>query len=71
VFLAMPLVTDLMGDQAYLADLTRLDLAEVGDALDRLVALNLVDSRGDLNERRYAIHNLTRTFLQEQVAKWQ
>ena len=71
VFLAMPLVTDLIGDQASLASLTGLDSARVSDALDRLVALNLVDSRGDLNERRYAIHNLTRTFLQEQVAKWQ
>lgn len=71
VFLTMPLVTDLISDQAYLAGLTGLDSAQVGDALARLVTLNLVDSRGDLNERRYAIHNLTRTFLQEQVAKWQ
>jgi hypothetical protein len=71
VFLTMPLVTDMMGDQAYLTGLTGLDSAEVGDALDQLVALNLVDSRGDLKERHYSIHNLTRTFLQEQVAKWQ
>jgi DNA-binding SARP family transcriptional activator len=71
VFLAMPLVTDLIGDEASLANLTGLDSAEVGEALERLVALNLVDSRGDLDERRYAIHNLTRTFLQEQVAQWQ
>jgi hypothetical protein len=35
------------------------------------VALNLVNSLGDLTERRFAIHNLTRTFLQEQVARWQ
>ena len=70
VFLAMPLVSDRGGDQAYLANLTALDLANVGDALERLVALNLVDSKGDLHNRRYTIHNLTRTFLQEQVARW-
>jgi hypothetical protein len=35
-----------------------------------LVLLNLVDARGGLHERRYTIHSLTRTFLQEQVAKW-
>ena len=39
-------------------------------ALGQLVRLNLVESRGGLNERHYTIHNLTRTFLHEQVAKW-
>jgi hypothetical protein len=34
------------------------------------VQLNLVDSRGDLKTRRYTIHNLTATFLQEQVVRW-
>jgi hypothetical protein len=29
-----------------------------------------VELRGDLRQRRYAIHSLTRTFLLEQVAKW-
>jgi DNA-binding MarR family transcriptional regulator len=48
-----------------------LDPATVSDALDRLVTLNLVDSQGNLSERRYSIHGLTRTFLQEQVGKWQ
>ncbi len=67
----MPLVTEQGGDLTYLAALTGLDTAHLSDALDRLVGLNLVDSKGDLNERRYTIHNLTRTFLQEQVAKWQ
>jgi hypothetical protein len=36
-----------------------------------LVRLNLVDVRGDLQQRRYSIHNLTRTFLHEQVLRWQ
>lgn len=70
VFLAMPLVADHGGSLAYLADLTELTSDHVRYALDHLVALNLVDSKGDLTERRYTVHNLTRTFLQEQVALW-
>ncbi len=71
VFLAMPLVANQGGSLEYLADLSDLDPAKLRDVLDRLVTLNLVDSKGDLTKRRYTIHNLTRTFLQEQVAKWQ
>jgi hypothetical protein len=70
VFLAMPLVADHGGSLAYLADLTELASDHVRDSLDHLVALNLVDSKGDLTERQYTVHNLTRTFLQEQVALW-
>jgi hypothetical protein len=43
----------------------------VHDALDRLLRLSLVQSSGDLHKRRYLIHSLTRTFLLEQVARWQ
>jgi len=71
VFLSMPLVADPGGSLAYLVDVSGLDPATVSDALDRLVTLNLVDSQGNLSERRYSIHGLTRTFLQEQVGKWQ
>ena len=46
-----------------------LETGPVTDALSRLVQLNLVDSRGDLKTRRYTIHNLTATFLQEQVIR--
>jgi DNA-binding MarR family transcriptional regulator len=67
----MPLVADSGGSLAYLVDVSGLDPATVSDALDRLVTLNLVDSQGNLSERRYSIHGLTRTFLQEQVGKWQ
>ncbi|MBV7334282.1 hypothetical protein KFU94_39810 [Chloroflexi bacterium TSY] len=37
-----------------------------------LVAHNLVNSNQATNEEelRYSIHNLTRTFLHEQIAKW-
>lgn len=69
-FLAMPLVSARGGTIDFLADVSDLDVSAVRAALERLVALNLVDSRGDLHTRRYTIHNLTRTFLQEQVARW-
>jgi len=71
--LLMPLVTEAGGDLDYLAQMaapTGLSVTAVSDALERLVALSLVDSRGGLHERRYTIHALTRTFLQEQVLKW-
>ncbi len=70
VFLAMPLVPEKGGDVAYLTHLTELEEPVVRDTLSHLAILNLVDSYGNLTERRYTIHNLTRTFLQEQVAKW-
>lgn len=71
--LLMPLVTESGGDFGYLAHMAAangLSATQVSDALERLVALSLVDSRGGLQERRYTIHALTRTFLQEQVLKW-
>lgn len=69
-FLAMPLVSARGGTLDFLAEVSSLGVTEVRAALEHLVALNLVDGRGDLHERRYTIHNLTRTFLQEQVAQW-
>ncbi|MEA3335855.1 MAG: NB-ARC domain-containing protein [Chloroflexota bacterium] len=69
--LAMPLVMDRGGDLAYLTQVTGLDHVELRGALDHLVTLNLVDAFGGLDHRRYSIHNLTRAFLQKQVAKWQ
>lgn len=71
VFLAMPLVTEKGGNLDYLGILTGLSPVQLRDALGYLVTLNLVDSKGNLTERRYTIHNLTRTFLQDQVAKWE
>jgi hypothetical protein len=70
VLLAMPMLSDDGGAISYLAAITQLDEGELHPVLNRLVTLNLVESRGGLHERRYAIHNLTRTFLHRQVAKW-
>lgn len=71
LLLAMPLVSEQGGRFELLAatcDLAEIDLRE---ALDHLVLLNLVDVRGNLHERRYTIHSLTRAFLHEQVIHWQ
>lgn len=68
--LAMPLVTPAGADLALLVEICEIDAGQVIQALETLVRLNLVDVRGDLHQRRYTIHNLTRTFLHEQVLRW-
>lgn len=70
LFLAMPLVIETGGVLSQMARVTRLEPPALRKSLYLLVTLNLVDVRHDLTESRYSIHNLTRTFLQEQVAKW-
>lgn len=71
VFLAMPLVTEGGGTIEELVALTGLDPYDVRQALAGLIVQNLVDARGWLDKRRYSIHNLTRAFLLEGVARWQ
>lgn len=68
--LVMPLGSPLGDDLEYLAEVGDLDRDELRMALNQLVTLNLVDAQGGLNDRRYSIHNLTRTFLEHQVARW-
>lgn len=70
VWLAMPLAPDRGADVAYLAAISRLDVTDLRRGLEQLLLLNLIDSRGDLHARRYTIHNLTRTFLQQGIAQW-
>lgn len=71
VLLVMPLVAESGGSEQHLSQISALPVAEICRALAVLVNRNLVDSRGDLMQRRYAIHNLTRSFLLEQVVRWQ
>ncbi|MCE7983205.1 MAG: hypothetical protein DYG89_18685 [Caldilinea sp. CFX5] len=71
VLMTMPLVSEQGGRFDLLAAMSDLAEQEVRAALEQLVTLNLVDMHGDLHERRYTIHSLTRTFLQEQVLRWQ
>lgn len=69
--LALPMTHEEGGTLAYLAAVSRLGQDALSTALDRLVALNLVDCRRvGLSETRYTIHNLTRTFLHRQIAHW-
>lgn len=71
--LLMLLTTEQGEPFAMLTDFAAGQLApeQLRNALDRLLALSLVDARGGLNERRYAIHSLTRSFLHRQVLHWQ
>ncbi len=69
--LAMPLVSERGGSPDFLAEISQLPIEDLRNALGILVNLNLVDSRGDLHQRRFTIHNLTRSFLLEQVVRWQ
>jgi len=71
VLLAMPLVAPSGGDLNAIHKILQMDEGQISSALENLVALNLVDSRGGLNQKTFTIHNLTRSFLQKQVAKWQ
>lgn len=71
VLLVMPLVSERGATLEYLLQVSGMDDSGVRSALGRLVSMNLVDSSGGLHRRRYTIHNLTRTFLMEQVIRWQ
>ncbi|MCB9076517.1 MAG: AAA family ATPase [Anaerolineaceae bacterium] len=70
LLLAMPLVADHGETLDGLAEVSGLEAAVVRRALEQLVNMNLVNSLGDHARRAYTIHNLTRSFLQEQVLKW-
>lgn len=69
--LTMPLVVSQGGHFDFLKAVTGLDDQDLTYALEMLVNLNLVDANnGHLNERMYAIHYLTRSFIKKYVVKW-
>ncbi|MCB0098067.1 MAG: hypothetical protein KDE46_20180, partial [Caldilineaceae bacterium] len=70
ILLAMPLVPPAGDDLEFIAAMSEIDIDELARGLNQLVARNLVDARGGLNQRRYSIHGLTRTFLHQQVLVW-
>lgn len=70
VLLLMPLASEAGAQLDFLAAMSGLSPGALRDALEQLVMLNLVDSRGTLQERSYSIHSLTRAFLLQQVVKW-
>lgn len=69
VLLVMPLAQG--GTLAQLAMVSELTMVELSQALEHLVTLSLVDTYGDIEQRRYRIHRLTETFLLTEVIKWQ
>ena len=68
--IAMPFATPQGATLEHLVGVSQLPAADLRAALQQLVALNLVNRAGALNESRYTIHSLTRTFLLEQVVQW-
>lgn len=70
VLMIMPLGNPSGENINFLADVGDLSVDEIRTGLNYLIRLNLVDARGGINERRYSIHGLTRTFLHEQVLGW-
>lgn len=69
VLLFMPLASDLGGEIEHIVDATHMDRSTIRTSLDQLILLNLVQGRPELGT--YTIHSLTRTFLLEQVIRWQ
>jgi hypothetical protein len=70
VLLLLPLASESGARLDFLSELCGLPGPALADALEQLVTLNLVDSRGSLCERTYSIHSLTRTCLLQQVLQW-
>ncbi len=70
VLLAMLLISPHGGTSEDIVAISGLDPGVTADALASLVAFNLVDCHGDLHNRRYSIHQLTRRFLERQVLEW-
>lgn len=71
LFLVMPLVTNRGGFLSHMAHVSQLEPSALRKSLRLLMTLNLINVSHESTESRYTIHNLTRTFLQEQVIKWQ
>jgi DNA polymerase III delta prime subunit len=63
VLQAMLLVTKEGGRLEQIAAAAEFDQDHTATCLQRLAALSLVNVGGDLRERRYALHQLTQTFL--------
>ena len=68
--IAMPLVHERGDTLEFLADVSNIALEELRAGLNKLVIFNLINVHGELHDRRYSIHNLTRSFLYQQVVLW-
>ena len=70
VLLAMPLLPPEGGSFEQIVAVTGLDSSIVHDALAKLISQSLVEHRLDMQQSHYAVHGLTRVFVQEQAAQW-
>lgn len=70
VLLAMPLVQTEGETLDFIQFVSGLEADQLRAGIGTLVRHNLVNAMGSLTQRRYGIHSLTRSFLQEQVARW-
>lgn len=70
LLMAMLHVNEQGEELSFIADVSGMTVGDVRTAMNHLVRLNLADARGGLNQRRYSIHPLTRSFLQGQVLGW-
>ncbi len=66
--LVMPVVQNGTFDQ--LAEVSKLDVAELNQAIQQLVTFSLLEVSGNIDQRRYRIHRLTETFILTEVAGW-
>jgi tetratricopeptide (TPR) repeat protein len=67
LFLTMLLTLDKGGSFEEIVELSELDEVTIYSSLTQLVALNLVNSSGDHNQRSYNLHNLTRSYLHTKI----
>lgn len=71
VLLAMIVFSEAGATREDLAVVTDLPPGQVGDAIETLAGLNLIDChRLGLHDAHYTIHQLTRRFLEQQVHEW-
>lgn len=67
VMAALLLVTEEGGQLEQIAATTELGIHAAANCLRRLAELSLVEVKGDLHERRYRLHPLTRIFVTQQL----
>jgi hypothetical protein len=70
VLVTMPLVAEHGGDIPQITAISELPENEVTAALTELVNVSLVNKVGGVQDCRFAIHQLTETFLAREVLKW-
>ncbi|MBX3055875.1 MAG: sigma-70 family RNA polymerase sigma factor [Anaerolineae bacterium] len=66
----MPLAADTGATLAQLQAVSGLEPAHLLPAIQELIHRSLLEVRGSLNERRYALHSLTRIFLLRDISHW-